>query len=664
MYTPIEETNALVYAGIAAALVAVGAMLLVDGILHKKRIGVRSMLMWMFVVDFFAFLPVFWVQSGRYSIASGIIYVMQIFGMGFKYEEFITAVNAALDIRVYRIFAVILYTVSPLFAGAFVLELVANILKKFKFTVSLAKDTYIFTELNAKSLVLADSCKKWCSEVIFLGVREEDKITCSEACARKGYYILDYTPETAFKKAQNRFLRCIWMGKGSSNIYFIDTDEKLAIEKMAKFLEKVSLEKTNVKCKAYLLSVFSEAEALIDYHKEKVGIRLRLIDPAQIISYKILEECPLYAIPERNHKDGYNVTVIGMGNVGMHIAKDVIWCGQRLEGREPTVNIVDRESEEKLRGFFEYKYPELNSENYNINYFSADARSKTFDDLLANELSKSECFIICLGDDLLNAEVAREIRAKVYRCRRTYAPQIIAIIGDDEFHESVKEVYEKLRIKTVGKNSELYSKSTIENDGLLYKAWLVDCIYCEKELGSRDDFIRASDKFFKNKELDIRSNMAYAIHIDYKIYDWLGINPKEKNAYEIEKEGMRRFASDGESVDKLEHDRWNAFQRAEGLVCPFNEKDMSDEETFRAAAKELMRLTDESFASGIDYEKKKKKNDKPQRSIFSKEHGCIIDYKWIGVLGEVMFEDSDKFISYDRDTNRKIFEIRRKAGEK
>ena len=227
----------------------------------------------------------------------------------------------------------------------------------------------------------------------------------------------------------------------------------------------------------------------------------------------------------------------------------------------------------------------------------------------------------------------------MYRCRRSYSPQIVAIIEDDEFHESIKEVYGKLRIKTVGKNSELYSKKAIENDRLLYKAWLVDCIYCQKEIGSRDDFIGAADAFFKNKELDIRSNMAYALHIEYKIYDWLGIDPNSKGLDEIEAEGMRRFDSDGEAVDRLEHDRWNAFQRAEGLVCPFDEKEMSNEATFRKAAKELMRLTDESFASGIDYEKKKKKNDKPQRSIFSKEHGCIIDYELLGALGDVMFKD-------------------------
>ena len=652
---------------IAAIIAATAFLRIIWCWLRRKRCGVKELILWMVAVNAFAFAPVIWAQSGKYSPAAGIIYVMQIFGMGFKYDEFIAAVNAAIDANWYRSITVVLYAASPLLAGAFILDLVADVLKKFTFGLSLAKDTYIFTELNEKSLALADSCKRWNSEVVFLGTKNETDAALSERCSERGYRILDYTPEKVFGRAIWRLIRFLWLGTGSVSIYFMDEDEKKSIDKTAKFLKEFETKKKiYVRCKAYLVSVLGEAETLVDFYKEKVGMQLRLINPAQIISYKILEEYPLYAIPARKFEGGYNVTVIGMGNVGTQIAKDVIWCGQRMNGGAPTVNMVDIRPQDKTMAEFEYKFPELNKKNYDIKYFSADARSKELDDLLAGKLADSECFVVCLGNDLANAEVAREIRAKLYRYRRTFSPQIIAVINDDELCESLKDVFENLRIKLVGRNGELYSKCAIESDGLLYKAWLCDCAYCGKELGNPEAFGKDSQNFFKNKEVDIRSNMAYAIHIEYKIYDWLGMNPREKSADEIEAEGIRRFdiTEEAKAVDILEHSRWNAFQRSEGMVCPFAESEMKDDDSFRKAAEKFKKKTEESAKDGVDYEKKGNVAQKPQRSIFSKEHGCIIAYNLLGILGEVMTEDEQKFLQSDRDIDRKMFEIRRRGENK
>ncbi len=656
---------------LAGKLPVIAYMVIVFGICYavgckikKKRIRMKLALLFMFFVNLFMFFPVYWEQSGLHSVlGSGIVYVMQIFGMGFKYDEFICAVNQAIDIKPHRIVMVILYVISPMFTGAFVLTLVADILKKFNFGFSFATDTYIFTELNENTLTLAGDYKGRAGDVVFLGVEDEKKVAFSEICSEKGYYIFDYTPEKAFRIADRKFFRFIRRRKGSISVFFADANEKKSIDKMMHFFKNIP-EKQLQGNKAYLISVFSEAETLVDFYKKKVGMQLRLINPAQVISYKILDEYPLYAIPGRKFEDGYNVTVIGMGNVGMHIAKDVVWCGQRMNGGAPTVNMVDVRPKEDIRAEFEYKYPEINKENYNINYFSANAKSKTFDELLAGEIGNSECFIVCLGDDLTNAEVAREIRAKLYRYKRTYSQQIIAVIGDDEFSESMKAVCESLRIKLVGRNGELYTKSAIENDRLLYKAWLCDCAYKNKEFGDTGAFDEDAINFFREKELDIRSNMAYAIHIEYKIYDWLGMNPRTENAEKIEAEGMRRFKDGAQDIDRLEHNRWNAFQRAEGLVCPFAEEEMKDEVSFEAAVKKLKELTAKTYDERIDYEKPKDKKNpsdtKPQRSIFSKEHGCIIDYKWIEMLGEYMANNHDKYKRADRDINRRMFEIRKR----
>ncbi len=653
---------------IAAVIAATALLRIIWCRIRRKRCGVKEIVLWMIAVNAFAFAPVIWAQSGKYSLAAWIIYIMQIFGMGLKYDEFITAVNAAIDARWYRIVTVILYTVSPILAGAFILDLVADVFRKFTFGLSLAKDTYIFTELNEKSLALADSCKRWNSEVVFLGTKNETDAALSERCAERGYRILDYTPERVYGRAIWRLVRFFWLGTGSVSIYFTDEDEKKSIDKIAKFLKRFAFKKIYVSSKVHLVSALDEAETLVDFYKKKVGMQLRLINPAQIISYKILQEFPLYAIPERKFEDGYNVTVIGMGNVGTQIAKDVIWCGQRMNGGQPTVNILDIRPEEKLKAKFEYRYPELNEKKYNIKYFSADARSKTFDALLDGELGNSECFIVCLGNDLVNAEVARKIRAKIYRSRRTYSPQIISVISDDEFCESIKDVFENLRIKLVGRNSELYSESAIKNSSLLYKAWLCDCAYRQEEFGDIRKFNANARDFFKNKEVDIRSNMAYAIHIEYKIYDWLGMNPLEKSADEIEAEGMRRLNIGTDDIDRLEHDRWNAFQRSEGMVCPFDEEDISDNASFETAVLKFKKLTAKTYDERIDYEKekseKKPSDTKPQRSIFSKEHGCIIDFDMIEKLGELMVGNKDEYRGPDRDINKKMFEIRRRGENK
>lgn len=656
-----------VLANLAWIGLIVGAIVFITCIICKKRISMKTVLIYMFVLNLFAFFPVYHNQSGNYFLATGIVYVLQIFGMSFKFDEFREALKLAVDARWYRVLTVLLYAISPILTGAFVLSLVADIIKKLKFHLSFSNNTYIFTELNEKSRALADSYKRRNCVIVFLNVGKENETDLREHCAKEGYYILDYTANTAFRKAERRVWRIfskLFLSSGTSGetaVFFTDSNEKSAIDKMTSFFADLKASWRAKYNKAYLISVLGEAETLVDFYKQTKEIQLRLINPAQIISYKILEEYPFYAVPNRKFEDGYNVTVVGMGDVGTHVAKDVVWCGQRMDGREPALNIVDIRPKENIRAKFEYKCPELDSKHYNINYFSANARSKVFDDLLSGELGKTECFVVSLGNDLVNAEVAREIRVKLYRAKRIWDPQIIAVIKDDEFRESVKDVCEKLKINLVGRNSEVYSKENIGESMLHYKAWLADCAYSKKEFGDFDAFRNDAAEFFKKKELDIRSNISYAIHIEYKLYDMLKKNPKEITAEEIEAEENRLFESVGEAIDKLEHYRWNAFQRSEGLVCPFSEFEMKDEGSFKEAAKRFKEETAKSAEAGIDYEKEEK-TEKPQRSLFSKEHGCIVDYKWLDVLGDVMAEDELKFKRADKDINRRMFEIR-KRGE-
>ncbi len=656
-----------------------------------KIIKIKTALVCIFVFDFLAFFPLVYAEYGAYVPSFGLINIFKLFTMELEFDDlshmwtaFAYVTNLPDVVNTLKITTALLYLFSPLLSATFVLGLIMDNLKKLGIVMTWRKNIHVFSQLNEASLSLANSIAGRGNKIIFADDSPDKDARLEEECEAKKYVVMNSSVHSISGIITRQIIR------RNLSVYFIDSDENVALEKMMSYVQEKIIEekkKIRAKVKIYLFSSAGEAEWIVDNYKEVIknipeerknekknfNVILRLVDVAQLVSYKMLDTYPLYDGAKKD--DGVNITVIGLGYVGTNIAKDVLWCGIMPDWKPPKLNIVDIRGTEDQQSNFEYFYPELTSkgedkEGYFIRYYSADAQSTTFDKLLENDdnIKNTNYIVVSLGDDQLNIVVAQNIRMKFYRYHRRL-PVIVTVIRDQARYESVKDVFAKMRIYIVGNNEDMYTQETIETGKLYTMAHEVSKAYDKCYAGHQYVESQLSDYLNKSEE-EIRSNLSYAIHIDYKFMGSTGYDPKKtlqpeeesiiRNLYSPftcvkgKKEPCDKkcycFKIWSENIDKinrLEHERWNAYERGEGRVRPF--------ETIFPCGEEIRKFSNENakmVKDGIEYT-----NNKLHKSNFSKMHGCLIDYDALEYLATNNGRDKDVFKEYDQTLNTHAYAI-------
>lgn len=636
-------------------------------IFFSKRKGRFNIcLLSLFFINYLGFVFLTWSGDGVYSLVSSFIYALKLFvaDMDFNVlKDFVTDISAS---KLVLIFASALMIVSPVLGGAFILSFMKDIFKSLSLWFNFSKKIYIFTELNDITYLMAKSIKEKC-RIIFLDLNADNKILLKEECEANRFSIMSYSVEKLYTKIENHFTNKIHSIAFTQkiSIFFADTNEAKALEKMIGFIEN-KIENTKktkkIKTSIYLFSISTEAEMIVDNYKTEHAMKnydnitLRLIDRAQLISYGILSDNPLYMIDKNLMESNINpsttnicVSIIGMGNVGMHIAKDILWCGQ-LTDTSLKLNLIDRKVSCDLQSEFEFKFPELKKPDYDINYYTADVTGEKLTSLISGELASSNYFVISLGNDELNIMTAHHIRINYWRIHKTF-PVIVAIVSDDDKYHAVESVFKKMNICLAGSNSQIFSIDKIENNPLYLKAHLVDKAY-----GSTSSY----ETFLNSREVIIRSNIAYSIHIDYKLWALTGLNPiKQKRCIDrFIPKANAAYMQKADTYEEIEHRRWMAFQRSEGWISSFKNEDFKDEQTLKEA---MQKVKDENISLCKNYTDYLQSHDlskcKLNQTLFSKQHSCIIDFKYLEMLGEVMKGDKTAYKKSNRQINDKMISI-------
>ena len=625
----------------------------------KKKGRFNISLLTLFSINYLGFIVLTWADDGIFSLASSFVYALKLFVADLDFNVLKSLVEGISSSKVLLIVASLLMIVSPVLGGAFILNFMKDITKSLSLWFNFSKNIYIFTELNDMTIIMAKSIKEKC-RIIFLDQNGADKLLLKEECEANRYSIMSYSVEKLYSKIENhytnKFSRSAYTQKIS--LFFADADENKALEKMISFIENKIENKSAkniIKTSIYLFSISGEAEMIVDNYKTEHAMRnydnitLRLIDRAQLISYGILSAYPLYEKDNRLSYDksaktqnSINVSIIGMGNVGTHIAKDILWCGQ-LPDTDLKLNLIDIKSREDLQSEFEHKFPELKKPDYDINYYTADVTSDKLYRLISDELSTSDYFVVSLGNDELNIMTSHYIRISYWRVHKTF-PQIVAVVNDDDKYHAVESVFKKMNIGLAGSNLKIFSVDMLENNPLYHKAYRVDKAY-----GGTSSY----QNFLNSREVIIRSNIAYAIHIDYKLWALTGLNPEKqkRNISDFVSKATEAYSHMAEAYEETEHLRWMAFQRSEGWISPFKSDDFKDDASLRASMERIKQENRFLCANYIDYlQSADKSKYRLNQTLFSKQHSCIIDFKYLELLGEVMKEDKNAY----KKTNRKI----------
>lgn len=511
------------------------------------------------VAAFFVFIPIHTISTD--ITVSGVIRIfmlslfnaIQLFAAGcdfsFISENLITC--PAWLISGYKTWGAILFVLAPLFTFGFVLSLFKNVFAYLRYIHSYFRDIYVFSELNEKSFALANDIKNKNGKatIVFTDIFDEDE--------EKMYELIERTKEIGainFKKD----ILVIDFNKHSKdkNISFFTIGEN-ETENLNQSLKIIETYRERENTHLYVFSTKIESELLLATI-DKGRIKVRRINEVQSLVNRILyERGTLLFDSAKEIEDGYkkiSVIVVGMGCHGTEFVKALTWYGQMDEYRIK-INAFDKDplAEEKFTALA----PELMDKDYNGVYVEGEAQyklkihsdvdvfTKKFADKISN-INDATFVIVALGDDDVNINTAINIR--MYFERKGIHPVIQTIVYNSQQRKALERIEnyrgQKYDIEFIGDTESSYTENVIINSELEDNA-------LERHLKWGDE------EEFWNYEYNYRSSTASAIHMKARIYCGIpGASKKEEELTNDERD----------TIESLEHRRWNAYMRAEGYV--------------------------------------------------------------------------------------------------
>ena len=451
----------------------------------------------------------------------------------------------------YQLWAAILFVLAPVFTFGFVLSLFKNLSASIKYFLSFFKDVYAFSELNEKSLVLANDIKSKCKKalIVFTDVFEDNEESSFELieeakklraiCFKNDILVVNFHRHSSRK---------------ALSFFAIGADETENLNQSLKLLQRY---RNRSNTHLYVFSTSIESELLLS-STDKSLVKVRRINEVQSLVNRVLyERSEIFfesAKPNAVGKKDISAVVVGMGRHGTEMVKALAWFGQ-MDGYDLEINAFDKDPMAEER--FMALAPELMSEEYNGVIVDGEAQYKIniHADLdvetisFVKEISKiknATYVLVALGDDETNIKTAVNLR--MYFERMKIHPVIQAIVYNSQQKRALKGIKnfkgQEYDIDFIGDRESIYVVDIIIDSELEE-----DALRRHLKWGAEDDFW--------NYEYNYRSSTASAIHMKARIK--CGIPGAEKCEEEL---------SDKERdiIEALEHRRWNAYMRAEGYV--------------------------------------------------------------------------------------------------
>ncbi|MBQ8894762.1 MAG: hypothetical protein IJ043_10205 [Clostridia bacterium] len=462
--------------------------------------------------------------------------------------EFLAQSVAALSPALYSgysIFLSILFVLAPVLTFGFVLSFFKNITAYQKFLFNFRTEAYIFSELNEKTLALAESISRQPGKrmFVFSDVFEKEE--------EQSYEMVEKARElgaVCFKKDIVTINFSMHSKSSPLHFFTMGADQSENISQALKLME---LYRTRENTHLYVLSTQVEAEMLLA-NAESGCIKVRRINEVQSLIYRNLNETGLKIF--ENAKDGrISAVVVGMGNHGTEMTKALAWFCQ-MDGYQVHIDSFDKD--QKAPSKFRALCPELMAQNGNFTddgeamhqitvHGDMDVETAEFTEAIRS-LKDVTYVMVALGNDELNIKVA--VRLRVLFEQMGITPIIQAIVYNSEKSAALTGITnhsgQSYEISFIGDLKSTYSYEVV-----------LDCDLEEEGLARHLKW--GDEESFWRYEYNYRSSVASALHKRMKIACGMpGIElPPEKRG-EKELWALRR----------LEHRRWNAYMRAEGFV--------------------------------------------------------------------------------------------------
>ena len=512
----------------------------------------------MFVGAIILFFPIHYSTANHtllgavQAVLVSVFNSIQLFAAGCEFGVIEVGLSYCPD-NLYPIYNVIMpaiFVVAPLFTFGFVLSIFKNLSAYIAYAVAFYRDTYVFSELNEKSLALASdiSAKHKKALIVFTEVfkNDENSIELVET-AKKINAIL-------FKKDILDVNFNIHRKNRPISFFAIGVDETENLNKSLSLIEKYKGRKNT---DLYIFSTKIESELIIS-SVDKGNIKVRRINEVQSLINRILYERGEVIFDTKNvnpngTKD-ISALVVGLGNHGTEMLKALSWFGQ-MDGYNLYINAFDKDVLAKDK--IELKAPELISAKYNgvrvegEAFYSIEIHSDMNVQTTSffkkiSEIKNVSYVFISLGNDDLNIECAINLRTHFERMR--IHPIIQAVVYNSNQIKALSDIKnfknQKYDIEFIGDIESSYAEDVIIDSELEAEA-----LARHLKWGSEEDFW--------NYEYNYRSSTASAIHMRARIK--CAIPGSDKREEDLTTE-------EAKIIEVLEHKRWNAYMRSEGYV--------------------------------------------------------------------------------------------------
>ena len=452
----------------------------------------------------------------------------------------------------YSFFCAFLYVVSPILTFSFILSLFKEVSSIIKLILGFNKDTYVFSELNEKSLALAEDVKKHHKRalIVFADVQKDD----------------DKLDNNLISSALNIPAICFTKDILNINFWTHSTKRKLCFFAMCsdecvnlnKSISIINEYKDKDNVSLYVFSTTVESEIVLSKNNGgRMKVR-RINDVRSLIERnaydtgaRLFKEAK---VMENSDKKLISALIVGLGRYGTEMTKILAWLCQ-MDGYQIEINVID--SDENANSKFTTLCPELMSDKYNGVFIPKEAQykinihsgvkvaSKEFTTIVKS-LSNTTYVFVALDNEALNISTSVSLRTLFEQMR--IKPRIQTVVYDSQTSSVLKGVTnfsgQSYNIELIGDISSFYSEKVIIDSDLEEEA-----LKCHLKWGDEESFWAY--------EYNYRSSVASAIH--KKIRSECGIPGASKETEEQTPEENARLA-------QIEHCRWNAYMRSEGYI--------------------------------------------------------------------------------------------------
>lgn len=467
---------------------------------------------------------------------------------------------------VYSVFAAVLFVVSPVLTFGVVLSFFKNISAYGRYVLGFFKNVYIFSELNDKSLALAESLKKHDKrrQIIFTDVFNDNQETT--------YELIGKTREIGaicFKKDIVNINFRFHHKRSTLSFFIIGNDESENIDQSLKLItEYKSRDNTNL----YIFLRNADSELLLTSSNKGLmtssnkDLKVRRINDIRSLINRLLydEGMKIFesALPKGKDKL-ISAIVVGLGQYGTYMVKALSWFCQ-MDGYRVRIDAYDRDKDAESK--FAAECPELISPKFNGTEIQGEAcyKIKIHSGISVDSSAFAEniwrhsdttYILVALGSDEVNIKTAAYLRMLFERIGRR--PIIQAIVFNSAQKEALTGIKnyrgQSYDIEFIGDLKTSYSEEVIINSEL------------EKAALNRHLRWGREEDFWKY-EYNYRASIASAIHKKMKV---LCKMPG------IEKDPKERSDSELWALRKLEHRRWNAYMRSEGYCYASERNDLA-----------------------------------------------------------------------------------------